>query len=69
MSDSLGSRLLICEEIPKFGQGSKGPAMVNFSVNLARPRYSDIWSNVILDISVKVIFSHSELTFISADSE
>lgn len=38
-----GVWLLTCEEIPKFGQCSKGPEMANFSVDLARPWYSDIW--------------------------
>lgn len=33
-----------------------GPVMVNFPCQLANSRHPDIWSNITLDISVKVFF-------------
>lgn len=33
-----------------------GPVMVDFTVNLSRPQYPDIWSNINVDFSVKVFF-------------
>lgn len=34
----------------------QGPVMVDFTVNLSRLQYPDIWSNINLDVSVKVFF-------------
>ena len=34
--------------------------MINFCVNLARPWYPDIWSNI-LDVSVKIFLDESNI--------
>lgn len=54
------SWLLISEEIPKFGQCSKGPVVADFSVNLARPWYSAILKVVLFFV---FCFVSNELTF------